>query len=342
VPVAKGTFSAILDTSGSLPYELTGEQTADDVTYDVFGTPVNAGTAPGLNPVAGSGQLTSVSGNSGTYTVHLESSTAGVLAADEAGSFVCASSGCLSGAPGGSFVATVTAASGSLAASLPPAVYTQDGYITEVIDDFAPLYAFSGVFAINAFLPVSTPTGTEVTTDLTDTTYFDSRTGLVVPIEATVTFDSVSSGGTTTLTATTAAAGTIPAEFAIDIGGFKALFLDISTAATHGGMTTVCLHYLDEAPADGVVDGTLVTEQSLRFLHEEGGTFVDRTLQPVDFVNNNICAEVSSLSPFAVAVSSAALPVTSWPGLLVLAALTLGAGVFPHRRRATHAPSATR
>jgi hypothetical protein len=58
---------------------------------------------------------------------------------------------------------------------------------------------------------------------------------------------------------------------------------------------------IPDADNDGVIDGTGVGEQQLSFFHKEGNLFVDRTSLR-DFDTNVICATVSSLSLFVVAV----------------------------------------
>jgi hypothetical protein len=129
------------------------------------------------------------------------------------------------------------------------------------------------------------------------------------------------------------AEGIIDPNFRVDVGGFTAIFLDITTGALVDGPIRICADYPDVQPppdGDGIVDGTLVDECALRFLHNEGippGEFLDRTLPQIDLlcpfllgetpcedpdvpggflcintVTNQICAGVTSLSWFVVAV----------------------------------------
>lgn len=99
----------------------------------------------------------------------------------------------------------------------------------------------------------------------------------------TLTFNSVSSGGDTKVTQLTNA----PAAFSIKN---NPVYLNISTTSTFTGTITVCIKYTDEAG-----------ENSFKFLHFEGGKWVDRTTS-LDTTNNIICGSVTSFSNFIVAI----------------------------------------
>ena len=113
---------------------------------------------------------------------------------------------------------------------------------------------------------------------------------------ASVTFSSVSTEGTTTavpIDPTTA--GTLPSGYSLGTG-YPAF--DITTTAIYAAPITVCL----QAPGEN--NPTIFA--TLRILHNEGGTLVDRTILPPDspapdFATKTICARVNSLSPFVVA-----------------------------------------
>jgi YVTN family beta-propeller protein/cysteine-rich repeat protein len=122
----------------------------------------------------------------------------------------------------------------------------------------------------------------------------------VEPLDnATVTFDQVTSAGTASITPLTEPDGVVPANF--QIAG-PPIFYDVKTTAGVSGGITVCLPYPD-ADNDGVVDGTGINEVDLKILHNEGGVFVDRTVAgSLDTVNNHICALVTSLSQFVLAM----------------------------------------
>jgi hypothetical protein len=137
--------------------------------------------------------------------------------------------------------------------------------------------------------------------------------------------------------------------------------VDITTTAGYTPPITTCITYPDSAPADGVVDGTGISECDMRILHEEGASFIDVTplatdsncptlagtcedASPrcIDTVNNRVCGVTSTLSPFAAVplLPEAAVPALSPRGTLVLVAgLVLAGAAFlgapPRRRRGT-------
>ena len=113
----------------------------------------------------------------------------------------------------------------------------------------------------------------------------------------------MSSAGDTVITATSSAAGSVGSNFSVTLGGLDPIYLDVTTTAAISGPITVCQHYAD-ANSDGIVDGTGVAATDLRMLHGEGAPvlFIDRTVLPVDTVNQQVCASVTSLSPFVLAV----------------------------------------
>jgi hypothetical protein len=123
-------------------------------------------------------------------------------------------------------------------------------------------------------------------------------------------FATVTAVGTTTVTAIEpATAGGVPAGFALVPVGYDAsTTARLDTAAADG--ITLCLW----APA--ITDP--VAFANLRVLHNESGVLVDRTIlspDPLapDFAAKTICARVSSLSPFALAVFHATPPAIASP-----------------------------
>jgi Tol biopolymer transport system component len=110
------------------------------------------------------------------------------------------------------------------------------------------------------------------------------------------TFANVTQAGQTTVTPIDpASAGTLPGGYTLVNGS---LAFQITTTAIYSGSITVCI------VESSVNDQT--TFDSLRILHGEGGTLVDRTILPPDapapnFSTRTICARVTSLSPFVVA-----------------------------------------
>jgi hypothetical protein len=104
-----------------------------------------------------------------------------------------------------------------------------------------------------------------------------------------LSFNTVSSGGTTTITPiSSGSAGSVPSGFSI--GGFGAF--EINTTATYTPPITVCV----------TLPSALTQTQfnQLRFMHNENGTLVDRTSSRT-FSTRRLCATVDSLSPFAIA-----------------------------------------
>ena len=105
--------------------------------------------------------------------------------------------------------------------------------------------------------------------------------------QAEVTFDTVSESGQTTVDK--------HIGYPPEPDGFLLLsepthIYDVETSAEFQEDIQVCVEY--EEP-DASVDEALI-----RLLHEEEGAYVDRTILPVDTVNNIVCAQVSGFSEF--------------------------------------------
>jgi hypothetical protein len=111
----------------------------------------------------------------------------------------------------------------------------------------------------------------------------------------TTTFSQVfSSGSTSVVPIDPASAGTLPGGFALTD---PPLAFEIQTSATVIGPIQICFY------VPSVDDSTEFS--SLRVLHNEGGTLVNRTILPPDspgpdFATRTICARVTSLSPFVI------------------------------------------
>ncbi|MGA2286197.1 MAG: hypothetical protein ABSG55_08010 [Dehalococcoidia bacterium] len=83
----------------------------------------------------------------------------------------------------------------------------------------------------------------------------------------------------------------VPAGYqVVGIDG-QPVYFDINTTATFSGLVTVCISY----------DPTQVVgpESDLKLMHYVDGAFVDITVS-VDTVNNVICGQTTSLSPFVI------------------------------------------
>jgi hypothetical protein len=160
----------------------------------------------------------------------------------------------------------------------------------------------------DAACPGDTPPGTGVTVRPVDTT-----TG-TTPL--TVTFATVTRGGTTTLTTTTAGAPP-PGSFRL---GSPPLFFDLSTTAAFSGSVEICTSYAGTRVRD---------ERQIRLLHFEDGRWVDRTAS-LDTGRGVVCATVASLSPFAVLEAEPCGEDLTLPALECrLAALVVEAGEMP-------------
>lgn len=100
-------------------------------------------------------------------------------------------------------------------------------------------------------------------------------------------------------------AGQTTADKAVGLPSIPAGFLllneparvyQVETSAAHEDDIDVCVEY-DEPAAP-------VEESLIRLLHEEAGEYTDRTVLPVDMVNNVVCAQVTGLSKFLPALSA--------------------------------------
>lgn len=129
-----------------------------------------------------------------------------------------------------------------------------------------------------------TPAGTDVTN--TFNVAGASLTGEIV-------FSGITASGTTTVSVPLPDSEEYqqPAGFSL---GSPAQYVDISTTATYSGKILICLSYNPASFPAG-------TTPSL--YHYEGGEWKDVTVS-VDPVGFTICGEVTSLSPFAVGLSS--------------------------------------
>jgi hypothetical protein len=126
--------------------------------------------------------------------------------------------------------------------------------------------------------PPNTPVGSDVEVQPIDTT-----TGTT---SVTVTFLQVTRAGVTSLT-TSSTGPPPPSGFAL---GQPPVYYDLTTTAVFSGSVEVCIDY------SGV---RFKNEAKLRLQHFEGGRWVDRTIF-LDTRQDIICAQVTSLSPFAI------------------------------------------
>ncbi|HMQ26814.1 MAG TPA: DNRLRE domain-containing protein, partial [Acidimicrobiales bacterium] len=99
-----------------------------------------------------------------------------------------------------------------------------------------------------------------------------------------ITFATVTAAGNTTAVETTSAPA-LPSNILVGVSTY-----DISTTATFSGPITICLPYDPDQYAD---------TNTIRLYHFENGVWVDVTLY-VNLTAEQVCGQVSSLSPFAV------------------------------------------
>ncbi len=112
-----------------------------------------------------------------------------------------------------------------------------------------------------------------------------------------MTFADITGAGSVSYTAVSAAtiAGsyTVPAGYTIQANQPA---YDVTTTATAAGNIDVCITGINEFSQTVFAD--------LRILHGEGANWVDRT-QSASYINRQICARVTNLSPFVIAESPA-------------------------------------
>src|SRR5262249_44839714 len=115
----------------------------------------------------------------------------------------------------------------------------------------------------------------------------------------------------TLVTASSAAAGTLPAGYTTVAQGFDPTFLDVVGPGNASPPFEVCVKYTDDNN-DGLIDGTGISLANLRMLHNTGGVFNDVTIT-AKIGSKEACAEVMSLSPFVVALAPSTTTTTTLP-----------------------------
>jgi hypothetical protein len=131
------------------------------------------------------------------------------------------------------------------------------------------------------------------------TTSSQTPTGQNVAVQlngVTVTFNNVSTAGTTTIMPISpGSAGQLPNSYQLT---GNSIAFDISTTAVVQPPISVCFN------VPSITDAGAFAQ--LRILHNENGTLVDRTSSQ-DFATKTICANVNSLSPFVLASTNSAV-----------------------------------
>src|SRR5262249_13951092 len=153
--------------------------------------------------------------------------------------------------------------SGSALNGLTGLVYTVDGEQAQEANQLAAndipncpvggaVTVFDGRGGINAFQAEATNTGTNVPVDTT-VTFTDPNTGQSHASNVGITFADVGTAGSTVVTVTSNAAGSVANNFAVSVGGYNAVYLDVTTTASYTGNIVVCGGY-DDADNDGYLD----------------------------------------------------------------------------------------
>ncbi len=368
---ATGSFSLTIDASGGFPAPTTGQLSWDDQAYEVLGlSTVNLGQDVGTMSLTGISAGFSGLPPTSSFTTTLESDPNTLLSISVLnGTSVCTDPVCdVAGVFNASFVGSVSSLTGSLvggdAGDLPgpgpTIIYALDGAVSCIFDGLA-LFNCLGNGALNGFAGENTPMGTDVIV-VVETEFFSSLSQTVMPVSIEVTYGEVDIAGTTFVVPTSQAAGSFSSNFAVSLGGWNALFFEVSTDAVVQGPILLCGGYAD-GNDDGLVDGTPISECDMRILHDEGGTFVDRTLttgdplcpsipEPdlclsaldlggipcIDKNQNQVCGAVANLSSFVIALQTSPFPVPTLPrwgvGLVAILFLVLGCLALWHQRAA--------
>jgi hypothetical protein len=114
--------------------------------------------------------------------------------------------------------------------------------------------------------------------------------GPIPPVS--ITFSNITTAGATSVTTTNTNPDPLPAGFSL---GTPPIYYEISTTAIFNGNIQVCITY---NPAQFAPP-----ESAIRLLHDESGTFVDRTTS-LDTVNHIVCGSVTHFSAFTVGSAS--------------------------------------
>jgi hypothetical protein len=198
-----------------------------------------------------------------------------------------------------SFTATVTTnTAGAITVTSPtPSVCTASGLVVTYVDagqctlrahDAASSNYLAADGSDQSFTiahTAITPTGTNVPDSFTAG---GSTAGQI-------TFSDVTGAGTTTVTPVVNSGGDYVPPSGFSLGGSSSpVFYDVATTAGYTGPITVCLDY---------TSSTFPAGASPKLFHYTGGSWVDVTTS-VDLENMKVCGTVSSLSPFALGLTT--------------------------------------
>ena len=144
-----------------------------------------------------------------------------------------------------------------------------------------------------------------VTGETTDVDFGTTQVGSDVEVELSggletdgglaITFDSVTTGGNTTVVESGFGPPPPTGYQLVGLDGADR-YWDIDTTATFEGAITVCIHYDEDELTNPEAEGSIV------LMHDAGSGFEDITTT-LDTDADIVCGETTSLSPFAVMVS---------------------------------------
>jgi hypothetical protein len=167
-----------------------------------------------------------------------------------------------------------------------------------------------GSGALNVVAPLPTTPDNDTVTTTTTHTEWDPNAPPPGYVQRSTTIDltfgDVTSSGDTTIYSASGLGGQFPGNFSIAADGYSGTFFDITTTAGYTPPIRVCAHYADADGNGELDDAPGVDEKRLAVLHAEGNPLA-YAYHPAgdgtDYDANVICADVQSLSPFALAVA---------------------------------------
>jgi uncharacterized membrane protein len=139
--------------------------------------------------------------------------------------------------------------------------------------------------------------------------------GAADPVEVELTFGSVQSGGTTTVTVSDTPTGGVPESPSNFKIGAPPIYYDVDTTATFSGQIDLCFSWQE---------GQFDNEGNIALFHFVDGAWQNVTTS-LDVAANKVCGAVGSLSPFALFETSYSFagffpPVDSQPTVNVVSA----------------------
>ena len=308
---ATGMFDIVI-TPGIPNASFTGDIRFDSAARNVFGAQVNMATAVGDMTFDGNAVVDLVTERA---DFDLTADSDDEFTFDASGTATCDNTNCFDGR--GNLAGRLTSIEDPDGV-LPDGIYTFDG--TAAINSSGQ--GLNGRFAINAFLPVSTPSGPSVQVMSTPQAFWDTVADTERTFDASALFDSVTGPGSTDFVAFSTFPNAFPTG--INANSMVSVFVDVATTALFTGNVFVCLAYPDEND-DDIVDGTPnnLSALRLRVLHAatDAAAFTDVTVGLPD--GGLACGTVTTLGRFALGVGPAAGTTTTIVGASTTTSTTL-------------------